>query len=76
MVEAMVEQLGLDEADLAPTRRVLARHGNISSVTVLFVLDEILRSASPQQEHALIGAFGPGFAAELGLLDLERRGTD
>ena len=42
----MVEQLGLDEADLAPTRRVLARHGNMSSVTVLFVLDEILRSES------------------------------
>ena len=76
VVEAMVEQLGLDEADLAPTRRILARHGNMSSVTVLFVLDEILGSASARQERALIGAFGPGFAAELGLLDLGRRGTD
>ncbi len=73
VIEAMVEQLGLDEADLAPTRRVLARHGNMSSVTVLFVLDEILRSESQGAERALIGAFGPGFAAELGLLELKPR---
>ncbi len=73
VVEAMVEQLGLDDADLAPTRRVLARHGNMSSVTVLFVLDEVLREEASRQERALIGAFGPGFAAELGLLELNAR---
>lgn len=41
----MAERLGLTRDDLAPTERVLAEHGNMSSVTVLFVLDEILRSA-------------------------------
>ena len=33
--------------DLAPTEAVLAEHGNMSSVTVLFVLDEILRRRRP-----------------------------
>ena len=47
----------------------------MSSVTVLFVLDEILRSESRRTERALIGAFGPGFAAELGLLELKPRPT-
>lgn len=70
IVEAMVEQLGLRSEDLAPTEAVLREHGNMSSVTVLFVLDELLRRARPQPGSlGLLGAFGPGFAAELALLE-------
>jgi alkylresorcinol/alkylpyrone synthase len=48
---------------------VLRRYGNMSSATVLFVLDEAIR-ARPQAASALalLGAFGPGFSAELSLL--------
>jgi len=70
IVEAMVERLELSPADLAPTEAVLSRHGNMSSVTVLFVLDEILRCHRPPRGAlGLLGAFGPGFGAELALVE-------
>lgn len=70
IIEAMSERLELTAADLAPTEAVLAEHGNMSSVTVLFVLDEILRRHRPAPgSRGLLGAFGPGFGAELALLE-------
>jgi predicted naringenin-chalcone synthase len=70
IIEAMSEQLELTPDDLAPTEAVLAEHGNMSSVTVLFVLDEILRRRRPAPGSlGLLGAFGPGFGAELALLE-------
>ncbi len=70
IIEVMAEQLGLGPDDLAPTERVLAEHGNMSSVTVLFVLDEILRCGRIRSgERGLLGAFGPGFGAEFALLE-------
>jgi alkylresorcinol/alkylpyrone synthase len=66
----MSERLGLKPDDLAPTEAVLSEHGNMSSVTVLFVLDEILRRHRPAPgARGLLGAFGPGFGAELALLE-------
>jgi predicted naringenin-chalcone synthase len=70
IIEVMAEKLDLSEADLAPTEAVLAEHGNMSSVTVLFVLDEILRTDRPRPgERGVLGAFGPGFGAEFALLE-------
>ena len=70
IVEAMSDCLGLGPGDLAPTEKVLADHGNMSSVTVLFVLDEILRGSGLRcGERGVMGAFGPGFGAELALLE-------
>ncbi len=70
VIEVMSERLGLRPEDLAATEAVLSEHGNMSSVTVLFVLDEILRRHRPKAGAlGLLGAFGPGFAAELALLE-------
>jgi alkylresorcinol/alkylpyrone synthase len=70
IIEVMAEQLGLGPGDLAPTEAVLAQHGNMSSVTVLFVLDEILRHGAVKPgEKGVLGAFGPGFGAEFALLE-------
>jgi alkylresorcinol/alkylpyrone synthase len=70
IIEAMTEQLGLAPQDLAATERVLSEYGNMSSVTVLFVLEEILRTGSPiPGEKGVLGAFGPGFGAEFALLE-------
>jgi predicted naringenin-chalcone synthase len=44
---------------------VLRRYGNMSSPTILFVLDEIQRHAAPQPgDHGLLLAFGPGLTME------------
>ncbi len=69
VIEAMCERLGLRPEDLASTEKVLAEHGNMSSVTVLFVLDEVLRSRPGAGDRGLLGAFGPGFGAEFALLE-------
>ena len=65
--------LGLSDADLAFSRAILRRFGNISSATVLFVLDEVLRSGGPEPGNwGVMIALGPGFAAEGALLRWER----
>jgi alkylresorcinol/alkylpyrone synthase len=70
IVEVMAEQLGLSSEELLPTEQVLAEHGNMSSVTVLFVLDQVLRCRRPPPgARGMLGAFGPGFCAELALLE-------
>jgi alkylresorcinol/alkylpyrone synthase len=70
IIEVMSEQLGLTDEDLAPTEAVLAEHGNMSSVTILYVLDEVLRRHRPRAgERGVLGAFGPGFCAEFALLE-------
>ncbi len=70
IVEAMAERLELAPEALACTEAVLSEHGNMSSATVLFVLDEILSRDRPAPGAlGLLGAFGPGFGAELALLE-------
>ncbi len=70
IIEAMAERLGLHPEDLAETEAVLSEHGNMSSVTVLFVLDEMLRKSRPRKgDRGVLGAFGPGFGAEFALLE-------
>jgi alkylresorcinol/alkylpyrone synthase len=72
IIEVMADRLALTEEDLAPTEAVLSEHGNMSSVTVLFVLDEMLRAARPRRgELGVLGAFGPGFGAEFALLEFD-----
>jgi alkylresorcinol/alkylpyrone synthase len=69
VVEAYGEALGLGEAELRLATQTLARHGNMSSPTVLFALAQALEEgAIPPGGTALLAALGPGFAAELALL--------
>ena len=61
--------LGLSDADLAYSRDVLRRYGNLSSATVLFVRDAVLRSGRPKPgDFGLMMALGHGFAAEGAIL--------
>jgi alkylresorcinol/alkylpyrone synthase len=68
VIESLAAAWGLREEDLGPTRRVLRSHGNMSSVTVLHVLAEVLSERPRAGERGLLAAFGPGFGAELALL--------
>jgi 3,5-dihydroxyphenylacetyl-CoA synthase len=61
--------LGLDEEDLRFSRDVFRNFGNMSSATVLFVLEQVMTSGLPQPgDMALMAAMGAGFAAEAALL--------
>jgi alkylresorcinol/alkylpyrone synthase len=61
--------MDLDDDQLAHSRYVLRHYGNMSSATVLFVLDEVIRARQPAPgDWGLMIALGPGFAAEGALL--------
>jgi alkylresorcinol/alkylpyrone synthase len=61
--------LELDESALAPARAVLRDHGNMSSATILFVLERVLREDAPVPgDWGVMVGLGPGFAAEGALL--------
>jgi alkylresorcinol/alkylpyrone synthase len=63
------EQLGLCKCDTQPSWDVLANVGNLSSATILFILQEWLEKRPLKVgEHAMAAAFGPGFSAEFLLL--------
>lgn len=70
VLRAYEEALSLPDGRLGAAERVLRRCGNMSSCTVLFVLDELLRSPVPPRagEIGIAGALGPGFSSELLLL--------
>jgi alkylresorcinol/alkylpyrone synthase len=69
VIEAIQASLGLDHDDLAMTWNSLNSIGNLSSASVLHVLRDTLdqRPAQPGDWGVLM-AMGPGFAAELVLL--------
>lgn len=66
-----VEQaLGLSKCDTKPSWDILANVGNLSSATILFILQEWLEKRPlGKGEIALAAAFGPGFSAEFLLLE-------
>lgn len=68
ILSACAEALGLDERQLAVSRTVLQEHGNMSSATVLFILERLRHSAAAGPCLAL--AFGPGLCAEAALFEL------
>lgn len=63
IVDAIQDELQLDDRAVQCARTVLNNYGNMSSPTLLFVLQEILRD--PQQRGPGCGmAFGPGLTLE------------
>ncbi|MEZ4319604.1 MAG: type III polyketide synthase [Myxococcota bacterium] len=73
ILEAVGQALRLDDDAMAPSRRVLRSHGNMSSPSVLFSLAEGLRSAGvPERGYGVMAAFGPGLGIEVALLGFGR----
>jgi 3,5-dihydroxyphenylacetyl-CoA synthase len=69
VIDQACRLLELDPSQVAHSRQVLRRFGNMSSATVVFVLEETLRSGQPVSgDWGLMIALGPGFAAEGTLL--------
>ncbi len=65
-VEGLFGSLGKNIDD---TRETLRKYGNMSSATVLYVLERFLNREIPAGEQGLILSFGPGFSAQRVLLE-------
>jgi predicted naringenin-chalcone synthase len=65
ILAAVEESLGLDSHALDESKGVLARCGNMSSPTLLFILDRLRARHAPRPCLAL--GFGPGLVAEAAL---------
>ena len=61
VIEAIEGAFGLGQGALSDEREVLADHGNMSSPTVLFILDRVRRTGLPKR--SAVTAMGPGFTA-------------
>jgi predicted naringenin-chalcone synthase len=64
-VEDLFSGLG---KNIDATKDVLRKYGNMSSATVLYVLEQIMDSKPQKGEKGLMLSFGPGFSAQRVLL--------
>jgi alkylresorcinol/alkylpyrone synthase len=70
VLDATAEALGLSRDDLEVSWEALRRVGNLSSASVLVVLDEIMKHRRPPAgTRSILAAMGPGFCAEMLLLE-------
>jgi alkylresorcinol/alkylpyrone synthase len=69
VLEATATALDLTEKDLEASWKCLRRVGNISSTSVLLVLEDVYRHRRPEPGAlSIMAAMGPGFCSELLLL--------
>jgi alkylresorcinol/alkylpyrone synthase len=69
VLEATATALNLPEDALAASWECLRRTGNLSSASVLLVLEEVMMRRRPATgTHSILAAMGPGFCSELVLL--------
>ena len=63
VLDAVEAGLVLPPSALAASRKVLSSYGNMSSATVMFVLEELMKTAHAGQRGCAM-SFGPGLVAE------------
>jgi alkylresorcinol/alkylpyrone synthase len=70
VLEASAEALGLERDALDVSWEALRRVGNLSSASVLVVLDEVMKHRRPAPgTKSILAAMGPGFCCEMVLLE-------
>ncbi len=68
ILDSIKKQTQLSDADMQYSYKVLADYGNMSSPTILFVLNEIMQADHPEGETIFSIGFGPGLSIETALL--------
>lgn len=68
VLAAYEETLNMTEQHTAISRQVLQHHGNMSSPTVHYVLEQFMLKESKPDGYGLLVALGPGFSGEAVLL--------
>jgi predicted naringenin-chalcone synthase len=76
ILKAFERALQLPETDLAISHAILYEYGNMSSATILFVLEQFLlqknqKTTENDKKWLYAAAFGPGLTVESGLFCLE-----
>jgi predicted naringenin-chalcone synthase len=71
IINAVRDDLNLNEGQLIHTRYVLENMGNMSSPTVWFVVQEILNSGIKSGDYLMMVAFGAGLSAHSLLLQAQ-----
>ncbi|MCL6586483.1 MAG: type III polyketide synthase [Anoxybacillus sp.] len=71
VIAAYEQALGMNEQKTKISFDVLRKFGNMSSATVYFVLEQVMKQSIPKGQLGLMLALGPGFSAELILLRWE-----
>lgn len=74
VLQAYEKSLSLSTGMTDISRNVLAKHGNMSSPTVLYVLKEFMEQQPTAGEEGLLTALGPGFSSEMLWLEWEEAG--
>ena len=69
VLQAYEQTLQLTEEHTNISRDVLKKHGNMSSPTVLYVLEQFMKKQRSNDELGLLVALGPGFCGEAILLN-------
>lgn len=69
ILEAVHKSLGFTNGQLDPCYEILRDYGNMSSPTVLFVLEKIMKALHKKEKNTIFGAaFGPGLTMETFIL--------
>ena len=68
VLDAFADAVGCERSSLAHSYNVLRDFGNMSAVSVLFVLHAMLTEQAHREGYGLMSALGPGFSAEQLLL--------
>lgn len=70
VLTAYTEALEIEDDDLKNTRETMNNYGNMSSTTVLYVLEKFM-SEGFENGYGLMLAMGPGFSSEMVLLEMK-----
>ncbi|BAB04336.1 type III polyketide synthase [Halalkalibacterium halodurans] len=71
VLEAYEEALSFSDEMTEYSRDILRHHGNMSSPTVLYVLEKFMKDTRDPGQYGLMAALGPGFCSELVLMQWE-----
>jgi alpha-pyrone synthase len=68
ILDSIKKHMQLSDAEMQYSYKVLSEYGNMSSPTILFVLEEIMQARHADDETIFAIGFGPGLSIETALL--------
>lgn len=68
IVDVIKSKLGLEDEDVKSSYKILNEYGNMSSPTILFVLNELMQARAEKDKNIFSIGFAPGLSIETALL--------